>query len=98
MTHKQMSEEIVDFCTDRHGFEIAPGIIVLYEDCNCFPMEFCDPAYGLLYNFDTGEFNMSPGIVNLCDLCVNPVMYDFSRCKFVVKHAYLPKTNIRWIN
>lgn len=92
-----MSEPL-DFCTNQLGFEINPGVIVLYDDCNCFPMEYCDPAYGLLYNFESGKFEIAPGIVNLCDLCVNPVMYDFSRCKFNVKHAYLPKTNIQWVN
>ena len=94
-----------DYCDPGYGllynfetgeFNIAPGVVVMYEECNCFPQEYCDPAYGLLYNFATGEFNMAPGIVNLCDLCISPMIYDFSRGKFNLKSIQIPKNIVLW--
>lgn len=36
-----------------NDFQIAPGMINVIHKCCCFPDDYCDPGYALLYNFET---------------------------------------------
>lgn len=46
-------EEGISLLWDFEGkdYTIAPGMINIVHKCCCFPDDYCDPGYALLYNF-----------------------------------------------